>query len=227
MELIALWEVLRRRWWLIAIPTLVVFLSLLPTFSRMLNSTSSYSVAIRFTAASTADPQPSYEDSAYVPWLASEYVVVNLPQWVTSDSFAKEVSQVVSQDGLTIPYEDIRAALVADSARSILVVYLTWDDEAEIQQLARAAITVLQTRNQDYFPQFAASPAQVQALDDIRVNLIATPLMTRFSPLLRLIVGVAAGIALAMLAEYLDDTIHGSEDVAALELPVLGQIPRE
>lgn len=55
MELIALWEVLRRRWWLIAIPTLVVFLSLLPTFSRMLNSTSSYSVAIRFTAASTAD----------------------------------------------------------------------------------------------------------------------------------------------------------------------------
>jgi capsular polysaccharide biosynthesis protein len=231
MELIALWEVLRRRWWLILLPTLVVFLSLLPTFPAMLRGSTSYTVAMRFTAASASDAilesNPSYEDSAYVPWLASEYVVVNLPQWVTSDSFTREVSTELATHGLVIPFEEVRSAFVADSARSILVVYIAWDDASEIELIANAAVKVLQTRNQAYFPQFAAYPAQVQALDDVRVNPLATPLMTRFSPLLRLVVGFAAGIALALLVEYLDDTVHKGEDLGALDLNLLGQIPRE
>jgi capsular polysaccharide biosynthesis protein len=227
MELIALWEVLRRRWWLIAVPTLVVFLSLLPAFPSILNPSTSYSVAIRFTAAAASQSNPSYEDSAYVPWLASEYVVVNLPQWITSDRFAQEVSQLLAADGLTIPFEDIRSAVLADSARSILVVYLTWDNSAELERIAQAAIEVLQTRNQAYFPQFTAAPAQVQALDDIRITAVSTPLMTRFSPFLRLAVGIALGVALAILAEYLDDTLQSAEEISALDLPLLGQIPRE
>jgi capsular polysaccharide biosynthesis protein len=38
---------------------------------------------------------------------------------------------------------------------------------------------------------------------------------------------LAAGLGLAVLAEYLDQTVRSTADVEALELPVLGEIPRE
>jgi capsular polysaccharide biosynthesis protein len=229
MEWIALWDILRRRWWLILLPTLVVFLLVIPSLPDTLNGQGGYSVTMRFTAAAASDiaQDESYEDSAYVPWLASEYVVVNLPHWVTSDTFAQEVSRRLANQGIEIPYEDVRSAFVADSAHSILVVYINWDDASEIEAIAKAAITVLQTRNQVYFPQFAAFPAEVTPLDDVRVNRIPMPLMDRLNPFLRLAVGLAIGLGLAVAAEYMDDSIRREEDLAALGLIVVGVVPAE
>ncbi len=39
--------------------------------------------------------------------------------------------------------------------------------------------------------------------------------------------GLAAGVGLAVLAEYLDDSIRTRADVEALGLTVLAEIPRE
>lgn len=227
MELLA--DVLRRRWSLILLPMVVVLLTLLPALPSTLNPPPRYSVAIRFTAAASSDVSrdSDYEDSAYVPWLASEYVVVNLPQWVTSDSFAQEVSALLAQEGMPIPFEDVRSAFVADSARSILVIYLNWDDEAEIRALATAAIEVLQTRNQTYFPQFAAHPATIQPIDEIRVNQVAVPLLDRFGFLFRVGIGLGAGMAVAILAEYFDQSIRRREDVRLLGVEIMGSIPPE
>lgn len=231
MEVLALWRLVRRRWWLILLPTALAFLLLLPSLPNVLASTQNYSVAMRFTAAApstvAADSDSSYEDSVYVPWLASEYVVVNLPQWVTSDSFAREVSASLAHSGIAIEADDLRPAFVADSARSILVVYITWDKEDEIKAIAEAAVDVLQTRNQTYFPQFAAHPADVIPLDEVRVNAVPVPLMTRFGPFLRLIIAFGAGIGLAVLAEYFDNTVRDEEDLGALEVKVLGSVPPE
>ncbi|NJL94253.1 MAG: hypothetical protein HC915_11285 [Anaerolineae bacterium] len=160
MELSQLWEMLLRRWWVILLPVVVALLLLLPTVPGILSPEVRYQVVMRFTAAPPStvelDPATTYEDAVYVPWLASEYVVVNLPPWITSDSFAAEVSAVLAEAGLALEPDDLRPAFVADSARSILIVYLNWDDEAEIEAIARAAVEVLQTRNGVYFPQFAA-----------------------------------------------------------------------
>lgn len=227
MELIALWKMLRRRWWLILLPVGVAFLLLLPALPETLNPPVRYSTAIRFTAAAPSDVDledgTTYEDSVYVPWLASEYVVVNLPQWVTSDSFAREVSAALAARNLTIPYEDVRSAFVADAARSILVVYMNWDDETELCAIAESAIEVLQTRNQTYFPQFAAYPATVVPLDDVRINPVAPPLTGRLSPFIRLAVALAAGLGLAVAVEYLDQTVRSGEDIR--DIPVLASIP--
>jgi len=225
MEIRVLWEFLKRRWWMIILPAFVVLLLLLPSLPNMLQTQPSYTTALRFTAAAATDQGSTYEDSAYVPWLASEYVVVNLPHWVTSDSFAQEVSTLLAGEGITITHQDVRAALAADSARSILVVYISGQEAAQVEAIARAVVTVLQTRNQTYFPQFAAHPAQVVALDDVRVSALAPSVFDRFSPLLRLLVGVAAGLALAVGYEYLDDTLRDENELAALGLTVIGRIP--
>jgi len=232
MELITLWNLFKRRWWLIVLPAAVALLLTLPSLKNVISPPVTYSVQMRLTAAAPPDAQVEgeptpYEDSAYVPLLTSEYVVVNMSHWIMSDRFADEVSTVLIQQNITISGEDLRGAFYSDSFRSILTLYVGWDDSEEIRAITDAAVTVLQTRNQDYFPQFAAKPVQVEPLDDVKVNQAATPLTTRLMPLLKLAVGLAAGLGLAVLAEYLDQTVRSTADIEALDLPVLGEIPRE
>jgi capsular polysaccharide biosynthesis protein len=231
MELIAIWHFLRRRWWLIVLPGLVALALTLPQLRNVIAPPVSYSVQVRLSAA--APPAPAegvttpYEDNAYVPWLASEYAVINLAQWITSDSFAQEVAQVLGEQDNDLADESLSSAFFADSYRSILVLYVSWDDSDEIRALAEAAITVLQTRNQDYFAQLAAEPAEVVPLDTIEVAQVAPPITTRLAPLVRIAIGFAAGLALAVLAEYLDRSLRTRAEVEALGLPVLAEIPRE
>ncbi len=231
MVFYGLWVVLQRRWWLIVLPGVVVLLTLLPTLPAMLSPASSYVVTMRFSVAAPADEAivaaegQTYEDTSYIPWLQSEYVVVNFPQWVTGDAFAREVSQILASEGRDIPADDVRGAFVADSARSILVVSITRDDPDEAEALANAAVMVLQTRNQAYFPQLAAEPAEVVPLDEVRVQTVAPSLVNRFMPLLRLAIALGVGLGLAALAEYLDDRVHRPEDLDELEVPLWAVIP--
>ncbi|NDJ86460.1 MAG: hypothetical protein GYB66_11280 [Chloroflexi bacterium] len=240
MELIAIWKTLRRRWWLIAIPTAITLLWALPALPDAVAPPETYGSTLRFSAA--APPQESnaeaaandplarsgtYEDTAYVPWLASEYLVVNLPQWITGSEFANEVSQTLAERGVDISSEDLEAAFSADSSRSILFVYLGWDDEDELEQIAAATIEVLQASNQRYFPQLALQAAAIQPLDEIDIVRTMPPFTSRLQPFIRIFIGLAAGLALAFLADYLDDSIREADELEALEIPVLGTIPRE
>jgi capsular polysaccharide biosynthesis protein len=231
MELKALWHLFKRRWWLIALPALVALIVTLPTLKNVVSPPVSYRVQMRLTAAAPPDVEfeggtTPYEDSVYVPLLASEYVVVNMPHWIASDSFADEVSAVLDERGANIE-DALEGAFVADSFRSILTLYVVWDDPNEIRMIAASAITVLQTRNQVYFPQFAAEPVQVVPLDEVEVSEVAPPITTRIAPLIRILVGLATGVGLAILAEYLDDSLRSRADVEALGLSVLAEIPPE
>lgn len=232
MELIAVWHLFKRRWWLMGLPAVVALILTLPTIKNVVSPSPTYAVQVRLTAAAPPSAETSsgatpYEDSVYVPLLASEYVAVNLPHWITSDSFADEVSRVLSAQGTTIPADDLRSAFHGDSFRSIVTLFVNWDDANEIRAIANAAITVLQTRNQAYFPQFAAEPVQVVPLDSVNVSQVSPPITGRVTPLIKIMLGLAAGIGLAILAEYLDTTVRTRDDVEALGLPVLVVIPRE
>ena len=232
MELYAVWRFVQRRWWLIVLPALVVLLLSLPALRDALAPDGSYGVDLRLTVA--APPQPPteqtttpYEDTAYVPWLASEYVVVNMPAWISSDSFAQQVSEVLREQEVSIAADQLVGAFAAEGLRSILTLHVRWPEPSEIVAITEAAITVLQERNHLYFPQFGGEPVSVVALDGIRVQSLAPPIAQRLDPFLRMAVGLAAGVALAALAEYLDRTVRTQTDVEALGLAVLGKIPRE
>jgi capsular polysaccharide biosynthesis protein len=232
MELIMIWQVFRRWWWLIVLPVAVAFLVVLPSLKNVISPPVSYVVQVRLTAAAPPEAQidgitTPYEDTVYVPLLASEYVVVNMPPWITSDSFASEVHQALAERGQEFSEDDLRTAFFADSLRSILTLYVVWDESEEIQAIAQEAVSVLQTRNQTYFPQFAAEPVKVVALDEVQVDELASPIMTRLGPLLRIALALAAGIVLALLAEYLDMRIRSRAQVESLGFAVLAEIPPE
>jgi capsular polysaccharide biosynthesis protein len=239
LELIVFWKTIRRWWLIILIPTAIAFVWSLPALSDAIFPPETYGAEMRFTAVAPPDVENAiaaeegdnrsgtYEDTSYIPWLASEYVVVNLPSWVTSSSFANAVSEELAMQGIDIDGDDLRAAFVADSARSILTVYLGWDDEEELKAIAQATVTVLQERNQEYFPQFNLEPAQIVPLDQVEVNQTTPPLTSRLLPLVRTGLGLVVGLGLAFLANYLDDSIRETDDLEKLELTVLGSIPDE
>ena len=240
MELRLLWQFISRWWYLIAIPTAIAILWSLPALPEAVSPSETYGGSIRFSvaappdadniAAAESDNLPrsgTYEDTSYVPWLASEYVVVNMPQWVTGSRFAREVSNTLSAEGIIISVEDVQRAFSADSARSILTIYYGWDDEAELEAIMGASVEVLQVQNQMFFPQLSAEPASIVPLDEVKAVRTVPPLTRRLSPFIRIALGFGVGLGLAVLAAYLDDRVYNKDDLQTLHIEVLAAIPPE
>lgn len=229
MEIKALWAVIARRWLLILIPAVVAFGLTLPALPEMLRPAASYTAVIRFTASQPPEGMParSFEDQNYLPWLASEYAVINLAAWTRTESFRAEVGKHPALAGIgPISADGLIPAIAADSVRSILTVYLNWPDEAALRQIGQAVIGVLTERSGAYFPQFGAAPPVVRALDTVNTVAAPTPLTARITPLLRIVIGLLAGIGLAFLVEYLDPTIRTRREAEAAGFTVISEIPR-
>jgi len=227
MELRAIWKIIRRRWWLILLPTLAA--GAYAAYSAMrAPAGGGFATNLHFTAAPPAGGDTvSYEDSEYYPWLTSEFVVNGLVDWAKTGSFAEEVStELAASADIEIPAAALRGAINADNERSVMVVYLNWGDADQLASIADAVSMVLSERSSDYFPQFGAGEVEVVQFDEPVISPVPPPLSVRLQPLVRAGLGLAAGIALAFLVEYLDPTIHGRGDLALLEFDILVEVPR-
>ncbi len=226
MELQALWKIVLRRWWLIALPGLAALVYALYGYLKA-PSSGGFATSIRFTAAAPPDGETiSYEDREYYPWLSSEYVVNALTDWSKTSSFAGEVSQALSAEGIDIPAAALQGRINADNERSVMIVYLSWGNPDELASIAQAVIAVLQDRSRDYFPQLSTGGVTVVALDTPSIGPVPLPLSDRLDPVIRFGLGLAAGVALAFLVEYLDPTLRERAQVEALGLTVLAEVPR-
>lgn len=225
MELKALWRMFLRRWWIIVLPTVIVAAVTVPQI--LTPPAGGFTTSVHLTAAQPpSGDELSYEDQSFVPWTASEYLVNGLTDWVRTNTFKQEVSTKLAADGITIPAEHMYGSFAADNARSVIVVYASWHNAEELTAMVEAAVAVLQEGNQDYFPQLAAEPAIVTQLDRVIVFPTAPSLMNRLRPLVKVALALVAGLGLAVLIEYLDDSIYNRRDAELAGLAVLGEIPR-
>ncbi|MFC1960917.1 hypothetical protein ACFLYO_09420 [Chloroflexota bacterium] len=225
MELKALWRMFLRRWWIIVLPTVIVAAVTVPQI--LTPPGGGFTTSVHLTAAQppTGD-ELSYEDQSFVPWTASEYLVNGLTDWVRTHTFKEEVSAKLAADGVVIPANALYGSFAADNARSVIVLVASWHDAEQLTAIVEAAIAVLQDYNQDYFPQLAAEPATVTALDTVVVYATAPSMMNRLKPLVKVALALLVGLGLAALFEYLDDSIYNRRDVELADLAVLGEIPR-
>ncbi len=227
MELRLLWRVLLRRWWLILLPTMVALILTIPALRAAVTPAVNYGLGIRFTASPKPDGSGTFQDQSYTPWLASEYTVNNLAQWIHTDSFAREVSNELAANGKVIAAESMRPVFTADSVRSILTFVVTaWPNADDLAAIGAAASTVLVNKSEAYFPQTDAKKLVVVALDRVLVEPRVPSITERFSPLSRVGVGLLVGLTLAFLAEYLDRSLQSRAEVESLGLMVLAEILR-
>ena len=94
-----------------------------------------------------------------------------------------------------------------------------------MQRFANASAQTLQDESGKYFTQLGASRAEIHLIDPPVVVAVGPGLTLRLDLPIRLLLALLAGVALAFLLDYLDDTVRDRAGVEALGLDVLAEIP--
>ena len=201
MELRVYIHIIARRWWLALIPAILVLGIGLITYRQ---PAPVYQVGIRFTVGYTPESSATYLYDRYYPaWLASEYIAGGLGDWVRTGDFAAEVSQELEHQNVSIPTNALAGRIGSDHQRSLVTLSITWPDARQLEAIATAAITVLQTRNAQAFPQLGTNGAIVRAVDPVNVVRVPPGLRAQLDLPARVALALVVGIALVFLAYYL------------------------
>lgn len=224
MELMLIMRTLLRWWFLVLIPPVVVAALTLPGWLRAQNQAGGFGVTIRYSAAQVLEAIPNRDGDFQDVWLASELTVNALTDWVRTSSYIDEIERELTADGVAFN----RAALgvAADNRRSVGQLTLGYPVAADLEVITQAAIEVLKTRAQEYFPQLGQQPAQVTILDTPVVVPTPPPLVDRYSALVRIGLALLVGVGLAALAAYFDPFLYRRDDLTALGLRVIGSVPK-
>ena len=107
-----------------------------------------------------------------------------------------------------------------------MTVTVTWSDRDEVQAIAEAVGAAVEDGGADYFPQLAGVEAQAVLIDGPGIAQVGRSLGDKLDLPIRLLLALIVGVALAFLWDYLDDSVRGRSDLEALDVPILGEIPR-
>lgn len=227
MELRAYWKIIVRRWWLPAGLALLVGLLTLVMQRPWQPRPASFSATMRFNVGLQPERIPGvYTYDRYYTMLTSEYLVDDLGEIVRSQAFAAEVSRRLADQGITVPAGAIGASTQPGKLHRILTVNVGWGDEAQLRAIADAIAATLTQSSAEFFGQFSADEADIRLIDPPAIGRVGRPAREQLDLPLRVVLALAAGIALAFLWHYLDDTVHERAELEGLGLLVLGEIPR-
>jgi capsular polysaccharide biosynthesis protein len=223
MELRAYAKILLRRWWLVLAPVAVVIVYVAATYTP---PATAYQVVMRFSAG-TEPAGLSLDYDRYYPWVASEYIAKGLADVAETGAFAQAVAARLGERGHDVPAGAVQGAIVTDSAKSILVIYLTWPDPEQIVPVAQAVTEELVNNSAAYYPQLESLQPAVHPLDNPVPARLPPSLRAQLTgPAIKIGLAVFVGVGLAFLWHYLDPTVHEVEELEELGWKVVGRIPR-
>jgi capsular polysaccharide biosynthesis protein len=219
MELREYWRIIWRRWWLIVAVVGIVLLVSLVTYQE---PEPVYVATMRFAIGiEGSEPVSTVSgDGRSDAWLASEYLADDLSEVLKGGDFAARISEQV---GFPVP----AGTIFATREHRIMTVSVTWADRDQVQTIAETVGAVVEDAGADYFPQLAGVEARAVLIDGPGLGQAGRSLKEKLDLPLRLLVGLVAGVALAFLWDYLDDTVRERAEVEALGVAVLGEIPRK
>ncbi len=225
MELRQYWKILRRRWPLALIPAIIVLIAGIATYRP---APVAYNAGVRFIVGqSPGHAAAESDEQRYYNWLASEYIVNGLTDWVRGGKFAEAVSNYLAAQGHDVPAGAIQGGLAADNTRSMMTISLTAGDPDQLARMLDGVITVLTEDNAAALPQLGGQNAVLTQLDEPVINPIAAGIRNQLDLPLRVALALAAGLGLVMLAHYLDPTVRERAEIEQAGLPIIGEIPRE
>jgi capsular polysaccharide biosynthesis protein len=224
MELRRYWNIALRRWWLIlAITGIAAVLGIFWSVSQPQIYTASARVVISQIPAAPTDAYYNYDH--YYNWLSSEYVLDDYTVILKSQVFATDVAKRLSSMQPMPSDGAIAGALSVSRENRIMTIDVSWSTPEGAKSLANAAADTVVENRMKYYGR--------PGTDDISANVIdyaagasSSSSKKLFNLALAVVLGLAAGLFLAFMADYLDDSIRDRSDVENyLGLPVVGAIP--
>jgi capsular polysaccharide biosynthesis protein len=223
MELRLYWSIICRRLWLVVGLVVIVLASYLLTMHK---AAPTYTAGMRFVVGLKPEPTSGgyYTYDRYYTWLTAEYLLDDFAEVVKSRAFAQDVTALA---GIDVPVGAIQSATSAGKLHRILSITISWPDAQELTRIANAFSEVLLKQGDKYFAQLATGSGMLTLIDPPSISQAGSSLRQRLDLPLRLALALVAGIGLAFLLDYLDDTIRHQADLAKLGLPILGEIPSQ
>ncbi len=217
MELGEYWRIVWRRWWLIAALLAVVLIVSLVTYRP---PAPTYQASMRFAVGieGEAPVMAPSGDGRSDAWLASEYLADDLSEVLKGGDFAAKIGERV---GFPVP----PGTIFASREHRIMSVRIIWGDPDQLQAIAEAVGAAVNDVGPDYFPQLEGIEAEAVLIDGPGIVPVGGSLLDKLDIPLRLLVALVAGVALAFLWDYLDDTVRSRAEVEDLGVAVLGEIP--
>lgn len=227
MELRSHWQIIRRRWWLPAGLALAVAVLTLVMQHPWQVRPATYNATMRFNVGIQPERIPGvYTYDRYYTMLAAEYLVDDFGEIVRSQAFAAAVSQRLASQDVSVPAGVIGASTQPGKLHRILTVNISWGDETQLRAIASAIAATMTQSSADFFAEFSAPEADIRLIDPPVISRAGRPVREQLDIPLRVLLALAAGIGLAFLLDYLDDSVRNRAELENLGYVVLGEIPR-
>lgn len=226
MELKAYAAVLWRRWYLVALVPLLVLVGVLYQISQEQRT---YTATARLSIIRPGEEPATgeFQYDSYYRYLASEFALDDMVEVTRGNVFASDVAEKIQETtGTAISAGEVQGSLRSERKHRILTLEANSSDSDHALLIAGAAAQTLEEKGTTYFGFSEDTPAMVETIERPE---FASSNTTRQLLLyaLQLFAALFAGVVLAYLVDYLDDTLRSAETVStALDLPVIGMIPR-
>jgi capsular polysaccharide biosynthesis protein len=225
MELKVYLQALRRRWPVIlALPLIVALLAIAQDVSR--ETTYATDARLRVISERIEGDFTDYPDDDN--FIASEYAIDDLVEAVRGNVFAAAVAERVRASGMEIGTEEVESAIASDREHRVLTVTVRSADPERAEAIAREATLELEASAFEYIGFPSPDSGQVVTVIDQPGEAGPDTSRARLLLILQIVAAAGAGVLLAFLIDYLDDTLHDGETTAAtLGLPYLASVPTE
>jgi capsular polysaccharide biosynthesis protein len=225
MELKIYLQALRRRWPVIlALPLIVALLAVVQEVSR--ETTYATDARLRVISERIEGDFTDYPDDDN--FIASEYAIDDLVEAVRGNVFAATVAERVRASGMDIGNEEVESAIASDREHRVLTVTVRSADPERAEAIAREATLELEASAFEYIGFPSPESGQVVTVIDQPGEAGPDTSRARLLLILQVVAAAGAGVLLAFLIDYLDDTLHDGETAAAtLGVPYLASVPAE
>ncbi len=225
MELRQYWRVVVNRFNIIVLTFAVALVVAAISVFLLPQSTSAYGAAVSLAVR----PQPLPETPVlnysqdYYSYVASEYANDDLIAILQSENFLKAVqAHLQSKSGVAVV-----GSIDAKKAHRVVTITTSSSSADGALRLAQGIADLLTdpSAQSSYFSLFTNRIESVSLVDAPRVVSQPAGRNALLNLAARSLVGLAMGIALAFLVEYLDDSVRPEDASDLFGLPVLAEIP--
>lgn len=215
MELSVYLRALRRRWPIVVgVPIAVLVLVLVQL--AMWSPTYATTVRARVIYQDNQPPTNDFEYGGYYTFGASEYNIDDLVEVVRGNVFADAVAQRLAASGVSASAGEVSQAIASERTHRILTVRVSSPDQSRAVEVARAVGDELELDATSYL---GLDKLQSTALIDIidrPTSAAPNTSRTMLLLVLEVLAGLGAGVLIAFLVDYLDDTLRDGDTLSAV-----------